>query len=56
MGVQLLGFPIQLAGLLLLPYVVVKYAIDGDDYIVDLKGASVSTDLLTGLRLQLQPA
>lgn len=41
--VQLLGFPIQLIGLLFLPYAVVKYALDDDDYISDIRGASVST-------------
>lgn len=36
----LLGFPIQLIGLLFLPYAVVKYALDDDDYISDIRGAS----------------
>ena len=50
---QLLGFPIQLAGLLLLPYVVVKYAVDGDDYIVDIQNAAVETlDFSSHLHLE----
>ncbi|KAK9798601.1 hypothetical protein WJX73_006868 [Symbiochloris irregularis] len=35
----LLGFPIQLVGLLVLPYLVVKYGVENDDYVRDLKTA-----------------
>lgn len=39
---QLLGFPIQLFGLLLLPYLGVKYLDLGDDYSKDFKTVAVS--------------
>ena len=43
---QLLGFPIQLVGLLSLPYLGVRYLADGKDFQDDFKTAAVGlTDL-----------
>ncbi|KAL3139636.1 hypothetical protein ABBQ38_003952 [Trebouxia sp. C0009 RCD-2024] len=36
---QLLGFPIQLFGLLLLPGTIVKYLVEKDDLSEDVRGA-----------------
>lgn len=38
---QLLGFPIQLFGLLLLPGTIVKYLVEKDDLSEDVRGALV---------------
>lgn len=38
---QLLGFPIQLFGLLLLPGTIVKYLVEKDDPSEDVRGALV---------------
>lgn len=38
---QLLGFPIQLFGLLLLPGAIVKYLVEKDDPSEDVRGALV---------------
>lgn len=37
----LLGFPIQLLGLLMLPYLGIKYFVEGDDYTKDAETALV---------------
>ncbi len=39
---QLLGFPIQLVGLLSLPYLGVRYLAEGADFQSDIKTAAVS--------------
>jgi hypothetical protein len=40
--VQLLGFPVQLIGVLSLPYLYVKYAVEGDSVVDDIGNAAVS--------------
>lgn len=39
---QLLGFPVQLIGVLSLPYFYVKYAVEGDNIVDDIGDAAVS--------------
>lgn len=43
---QLLGFPIQLVGLLSLPYLGVRYLAEGENFQQDAKAAAVSTPCL----------
>lgn len=42
---QLLGFPIQLLGLIMLPYLVVRYYVDGADLAKDAGEAVVRSGL-----------
>jgi hypothetical protein len=40
---QLLGFPVQLIGVLSLPYLYVKYGIEGGNFVDDVGNAAVSS-------------
>lgn len=47
----LLGFPVQLIGVLVLPYLGVKYLVNGDDVLVDTgKAVETITAKLPGLK------
>jgi hypothetical protein len=39
---QVLGFPVQLVGLLTLPYLAVRWYVDGNDASKDIEAAAVS--------------
>jgi hypothetical protein len=41
-----LGFPVQLVGLLTLPYLVVRWYVDGNDASKDIEAAAVSGTVL----------